>query len=104
MALRVRLCHVDDVPEGQIRGFEAPGVDKPILVARIGDEFHVTASICPHEEVSLLRGRLDGTAIVCPGHGWEFSLRTGECGHLPWICLPVYRTEIIDDILYCELI
>jgi len=104
MALRVQLCHVDDVPEGKIRGFEAPGVARPILVAKVNGELHVTASTCPHEDVSLLRGRLDGARLVCPGHGWEFDLRSGECGHQPWICLPVFRTEIVDGILYCHMI
>ena len=33
---------------------------------------------CTHEECSLAEGELDGAVIVCPCHGSEFDVRTGD--------------------------
>ena len=75
MALRVRVCRVADVPEGSVRAVQVPGVTWPVLVTRLGGELIATAGVCPHEDVSLEGGELDGGTIVCPGHAWEFDRR-----------------------------
>jgi nitrite reductase (NADH) small subunit len=33
---------------------------------------------CPHAGVSLSRGPVSAGAVMCIGHGWTFSLATGE--------------------------
>ena len=100
MAIRVRVCRVDDVPPGEMRGFDVPGLVSPILVARVDGRLVATASVCPHEDVSLLHGHFAGSRVVCPGHGYAFDVVTGRCQHDPGLELPRHRVEIVDDEVY----
>jgi len=99
MALRVKVCSVGDVAEGQLRAFQVEGVTWPVIVTMIAGELIATAGVCPHEDVSLKNGWLEGDKIVCPGHGYEFDMHTGRCRHDPGLELRRYRiTQIFDEI------
>lgn len=104
MALHVRVCRVSDIPTGEMRGFTVEGVDKPILIANIDGVFRATASMCPHEDVSLLDGDLDGSKLTCPGHSYEFDVVTGACTHDPELCLNRYQVTIVGEELYVDLV
>ena len=104
MALRVRLCLVADVPDGAVRAVQVPGVTWPVLVTRLDGELIATAGVCPHEDVALEGGELDGGTIVCPGHAYRFDLRSGACAHDPDLCLRRYRTQVVGDELFVDLI
>jgi toluene monooxygenase system ferredoxin subunit len=104
VALRVRVCGVADVAEGEHRGFAVRGVTWPILVARLSGEIIATAGVCPHEDVSLVDGNLEGTSIVCPGHGYHFDLLTGRCAHDVHLHLRRYKVRIIDDAVWVDLL
>ena len=71
-------------PVGQAADWPA---DRGRLVAvgarRLGVYRHAGAryalkDICPHAGVSLVRGPVAEGAVMCIGHGWTFSLATGE--------------------------
>jgi nitrite reductase/ring-hydroxylating ferredoxin subunit len=99
MALRVRVCSIGDVAEGQLRAFRVEGVTWPVIVTSLGGELIATAGVCPHEDVALWNGWLENGQLVCPGHGYEFDLRTGKCTHDPGLELRRYRvTRIVDEI------
>lgn len=104
MPLRVKVCPVDDVPEGTVRAVRVPGVTWPVLVTRLAGELIATAGVCPHEDVALEDGELDGGAIVCPGHAYRFDLRTGACAHDPDLCLRRYRTHVVGGELWVDLL
>ena len=104
MALRVRVCRSEDIQPGEVKGFSVPGITVPILVTNVDGAYLATSSICPHEHVSLLRGRRSGLKITCPAHGYQFDLATGACRHDPALNLPRYRVSIVDGDLYVDLI
>jgi toluene monooxygenase system ferredoxin subunit len=104
MALRIRVCRVDEIPPGEMRGFEVEGVDVPVLVANLGGRIVATTSMCPHEEVSLLDGDRDGTRVVCPGHAYEFDLVTGRCSHDPKLELCRYQVTIEHGEVWVDLV
>ncbi|HUS68728.1 MAG TPA: Rieske 2Fe-2S domain-containing protein [Kofleriaceae bacterium] len=81
MSMRVRVCGVGDVPPGEMRAFPVDGLLLPVLVANLDGRFAAAASICPHEDVSLVDGDLVGTRVICPGHSYAFDLDTGRCAH-----------------------
>lgn len=39
---------------------------------------------CPHRQVRLSEGQVDGDHIVCAYHGWHFS-PAGTCAHIPYL-------------------
>lgn len=103
MALRVRVCRVGEVVAGAPRAFPVAGVSWPVLVTRIADAIVATPGVCPHEDVALADGDLDGHVLVCPGHGYRFDLLTGRCAHDPALFLRRYPVTIVGDEVWVDL-
>jgi nitrite reductase/ring-hydroxylating ferredoxin subunit len=104
VALRVRVCAVDEVVEGELRAFAVAGVTWPVIVTRVDGALVAVPGVCPHEDVALWDGALRGHAIVCPGHGYAFDLRTGRCKHDPGLELRRYPITRIGDELWVDLL
>jgi nitrite reductase/ring-hydroxylating ferredoxin subunit len=104
MALRLRVCRVDEVPPGARRAITVAGLAWPVLVANLDGEVVVTAGVCPHEDVDLTGGELEDGAITCPGHGYQFDLRTGRCAHDARLVLPRYRVTIAGDDVWIDVV
>lgn len=102
--MRIRVCRADEVLDGELRGFRVPGVDWPVMVTRLDDEIVATASVCPHEDVSLLDGALEAGVVTCPGHAYELDLRTGRCRHDRSLSLRRYRVTLVSDDVWIDLV
>jgi nitrite reductase/ring-hydroxylating ferredoxin subunit len=102
--LRACIGRVEDVVAGELREFAITGVRWPVIATVIDDEIVVTAGVCPHEDVALIDGELRGTRLVCPGHAYEFDLRTGRCQHDASLELRRYRVDIIGGEIWIELL
>jgi nitrite reductase/ring-hydroxylating ferredoxin subunit len=104
MALRVRVCALDDVADGELRAFPVAGVTWPVIVTRIAGELVAVPGVCPHEDVPLATGELRGHAIVCAGHGYAFDVRTGRCQHDPALELRRYPIIVVDGDVWVDLL
>jgi len=104
MALRFRLCGRDEVPALGLGVFTVPGITWPVLAGVVDGELIATAGVCPHEDVALAGGELDGACLTCPGHGYQFDLRTGECTHDPSLVLRRYKVSEADGAVWIELL
>ena len=104
MALRVRVCALRDVIDGELVAFAVPGVTWPVIVTRSVGELVAVPGVCPHEDVALDSGELRGHAIICPGHGYAFDLRTGRCKHDAGLELRRYPITIIGDEVWVDLL
>lgn len=104
MALRVRVCRRDEVAEGELRAFPVAGVAWPVIVTAAGGEVIAVAGVCPHEDVGLAEGCLEGGALVCPGHGYRFDLATGRCRHDPSLVLRRYRVTVEGGDVWADLL
>lgn len=103
MAMWLRVCEASEVPPGEMRGFRVALLSFPILVAHVGDRFLASSSICPHEDVSLLPGGLDGQVLTCPGHGYEFDLESGRCPHDAALRLRRFPVQVAGGAVYVEI-
>ena len=74
---RIRVARLDEVPPGQPTLVEAAGTR--IVLVRVDDTVHACDDSCTHHGGPLSEGRLTGTQLACPWHGWMFDLRSGEC-------------------------
>jgi nitrite reductase/ring-hydroxylating ferredoxin subunit len=81
----MRLCHLDELPDGDSRGFDpqACGHDT-ILVVRQGRVLHGWRDACPHHDTPMAWRRhayLNAARdrIVCAAHGAQFEISTGRC-------------------------
>ena len=104
MPLMVKVCAVSDVANGDMRAFSVSGVDTPILVTRHDDNYYAASSMCPHERVSLIGGARRDTRVSCPGHGYEFDLKTGRCSHDPKLQLRVFPVTVRNKEIWISLI
>jgi len=102
------LCRVEDIPDGQGKGFaSAPGGFTGIFAVRQGDTVRVWVNACPHVGTPLdwtpdqFMSR-DGRHIICATHGALFSPDTGECtlGPCRGDFLEPVVTEIRDGVIY----
>jgi nitrite reductase/ring-hydroxylating ferredoxin subunit len=81
----MRLCHIDDLPDGGSRGFDPQrGGQDTLLVVRQGRELFAYADACPHHGTPMAWRKdayLDaaGQHIVCAAHGALFDIDSGLC-------------------------
>lgn len=104
MALRVRVCSVVDVADGELRAFPVAGVTWPVIVTRVDGELFAVPGVCPHEDVALADGDLTGCVLTCMGHGYEFDLRTGRCKHDAALHLRRYPITLVGDEIWVDLL
>ena len=109
----VRLCHLDDLPDGDSRGFDPFRVGQDtLLVVRQGRRLHAWRNSRPHIEGTPMAWRKDAflnaarDRIVCAAHGALFDIVSGRCDLGP--CLGQYLTPLQvtladDNAIYLEL-
>lgn len=76
MAEWTDVARADDFPPGSCRTMDIDGL--AIAVFNIDGHYHAIKDQCTHEDEMLSGGKLLGDRIVCPAHGAQFSLLTGE--------------------------
>lgn len=104
MALRVRVCDLGDVAEGELRGFAVTGVTWPVMVTRLDGQLIAFPGVCPHDDVSLVDyGVLEGKLLRCRVHGYCFDLDTGRCEHA-MLHLRRYRVTVVERDVYVDLL
>ena len=105
MPSAVRVCSVDDVPEGEARRFAVDG--RLVAVVNLGDEgFRAVDAICSHEHYYWDEGEVDVDleTIECPKHGSTFDLDTGNARTLPAIKpVDVFPVTVTDDDVLIEV-
>jgi nitrite reductase/ring-hydroxylating ferredoxin subunit len=76
MAEFITVGRPDEVPEGEIRQFQAGSED--VAVANVEGELHAFSDVCTHRQCSLAEGDLEGTTVTCICHGSQFDVTTGD--------------------------
>lgn len=105
MALRVRVCRLDEVADGAMHGFVVDGVTWPVMIAKVDDELFAFPGVCPHDDVSLVDyGVVEDHHMRCRVHGYRFDLRDGTCEHAPFLHLRRYKITIVGDELWVDLL
>ena len=116
---RTHVGKVSEFEDGSRR--LVPGMPYEIGIFRVGEDFHAYENRCVHQGGPVCEGRFfprmtaivnDGGQVlgeryssgephlVCPWHGWEYDLRTGEfCGDRS-IRLRRYPVEIEGEDVY----
>lgn len=74
----VRIASLAEIPDGELRAYDLPS--GRIALTHVENELFAFGDECTHEGCSLAEGELgeQEDSVVCPCHGSEFDLRTGE--------------------------
>ena len=84
-AERVTLCHLDELPDGDARGFDPFNHGRDLFfIVRRGQSVKGYVNRCPHQDASLPWRKneylnSDRSRIVCSAHGAQFDLDSGRC-------------------------
>ncbi len=98
----VTVARTDEIPEGRGIFVERNGLVLAVFNAG-GGRFHACGAVCPHEDGPLSEGWLEGDAVVCPWHGFDFDLTTGRCRVDEDLSVPVYRVRVRGGTVEVEI-
>lgn len=108
----LRLCRLDELPDGDARGFDPLHTGQDVLfVVRQGEALYGWRNACPHIDGAPLPWRrhaylnADRDRIVCSAHGALFAISSGVCVLGPCLgqsLLPI-ALKVDDGAVYCEL-
>lgn len=97
-----RVCSLDDLWEGEMEMFEVDGKDV-LVIHGDGGRVDAVQGICPHQQIALAEGTLEGKTLTCRAHLWQFDVETGK-GINPEDCkLAVFPAEIRGDDIYIDV-
>jgi len=117
-----KVAAVEDFAEGDRRVVICG--DKEVGVFRLQGQFYGWHNRCAHQAGPVCQGRVmqrvvepvdaggrtgfqlydeDETHIICPWHGWEFSIKTGQHPGNPRMRLRKVAVEIRDGDVYVLL-
>jgi nitrite reductase (NADH) small subunit len=88
------VARVDDVPAGSVRAVRAG--DEEIALAHCDGGFYAVQQHLLHLEGPLGEGVLEGCALTCPWHGWQYDVRTGQNEFDLAIQLRTYDVQVED--------
>lgn len=95
------LGHTIEVPSGQNKVFRMG--NREIVVFAIDGQYFAMKNLCPHHGVALSGGTLDNGTVRCPGHGFRFNIKTGECEKDPSLRASVMDLKVEDGKLMVRI-
>ncbi|TMQ26147.1 MAG: Rieske 2Fe-2S domain-containing protein [Candidatus Rokuibacteriota bacterium] len=98
----VPVARASEIPVGQGAFVEHDGLAVAVFNAG-GGTFYATGPTCPHEDGPLSEGWLEAGVVVCPWHGFDFDVVTGQCRVDPELAVPVYHTRVRGDVVEVDL-
>ena len=118
---RYRVCAVEEIPDKG--GVLAEVGDRQVGVFKYKGELHAYANRCIHMGGPICTGEILGATkveldagkqivgakldedemrLVCPWHGWEYDLATGEVAHDRSIRLRRFEVTVEDGVVYVD--
>lgn len=118
----VLIASRDELADNEVKIVEVGSVE--IGVFREGDCYYAYRNLCPHQGGPVCEGiripkveielddekkfrrhafNTDEMHFVCPWHGWEFKLETGEAAADPRIRLKRYSVSERDGNIYVDV-
>jgi len=119
---RYRVCPLDEIPEGG--GVLADVGDREVGVFRRDGELHAYDNRCIHQGGPVCTGEVIGATrrelarggevvreilddreprLVCPWHGWEYDLVTGEAAHDRRVRLRRFAVTVEDGVVFIDV-
>ena len=95
----VEIAPASELPNGE-RLFVELG-DKPIVIFNIAGQLFAIGDVCSHDDGPLGDGLIEDHNIVCPRHGGEFSVRTGQAMQMPAVVdIPAYPVQVRNGTIF----
>jgi 3-phenylpropionate/trans-cinnamate dioxygenase ferredoxin component len=87
---------VSDVAPGQLLAINVDG--ESVAVANVDGQLFAIGDVCTHRGCSISEGTLTGSVAVCPCHGGEYDVKSGEVlGGPPNEPVTSYSVQVSGD-------
>lgn len=98
----IRAAALADITPGAPHLVETGGTR--LVLLRVGDQVHAIGDTCSHQGGPLSQGKLSGSRLACPWHGWMYDVRTGQC-LLPTRggAVPSYPVRVEGDAIWVDV-
>lgn len=100
----IAVCPLDELPPGAMKLVHTEGVD--VGVYNVGGDLRALEDRCSHDDGPLCEGDWDPEegVVICPRHGANFDIRTGEPLTLPaFEPVSTYAVRIEDGIVEVDV-
>jgi len=97
----IKVAARSEIPENHAIAVEARG--KRIALFNADGVFYAIENSCLHMGVALSAGKLCGTRVVCPLHGWEYDITTGTNVDDPRMRVASFAVKIDGDNIFIEI-
>jgi len=92
MVQLIKTCAIGDIALGSAKVVEVQG--QQIALFNVAGTLHAIDDRCLHRGGSLGQGRLEGSVVTCPLHGWKFDVISGACITRPGMQTKSYAVSI----------
>jgi nitrite reductase/ring-hydroxylating ferredoxin subunit len=90
-----------DLKQGEGKSVEAFGYY--IAIYNVKGGFFAVDGTCLHMGGSIGEGKLEGTTVTCPLHGWKYDMTSGQCKGEPFFKLESYTVKEENGEIILEL-
>jgi nitrite reductase/ring-hydroxylating ferredoxin subunit len=97
----IAIASVEECPPGT--SIERVAGDRMVALANVEGRLHAIDGLCPHQGGPLGTGRLCGTVLTCPWHGWQFDVATGKHQISPTVRQDVFEVRERDGAIEVRL-
>ena len=91
------VAKVGEIPAGEGRAYRVG--ERFVAVFLIDGQYTAIDDLCPHMGASLATGYVENGGVMCPWHGWRFSVSHGTWLDNPTskLCQRVYEVQVFGD-------
>ncbi len=101
MSHYVKLANMKEISVGSGKAIEVEGI--PIALFNVDGSFYAIANNCKHRGGPLGEGSLEDKEVMCPWHGWQYDVTSGECSSVPSASVAKYNLKIEGEEIFVEL-
>ncbi len=102
MPKTIHIATVDELQPGQMKAMDVD--DRRIAVANLGGSYVAFDAVCTHAGGPLEEGEIVGEAVVCPMHGGQFNVKTGEVeAPPPRKAIAIYKVQVVGRDIHVEV-
>ncbi len=93
---------IEEFKQNEGKKVYIPPIKKYLAIHRVENKYYAFSAYCAHQKGPIDKGRIAGSYVVCPWHGWAFSIKDG-CGAPGFEdAIPAYTTVVKNNIIYVK--